>query len=336
MTNLRSKSKRAFRGLLGSSFAEIDVVTPYEKPIQPLSPDETEQLVRETRKQLGVIEQDSGYVNSVRRFFSMTVENVAMFLTMPVFYNNQDGYETIHVKGVPFKQKSAKHPINASGRRAPDYLYEQLDKIRDELNTTFKATYSKKHGGLKGKDLTRAQRSKKIERERIEKKIAQFENDWTKKDVPGTGRHPFDIQIPKGSVVLKSPRCYSGYSRSLVKKYIAEAWQAVVNHGDEDKPDFEILSDVERRLHRLNQAWEFHWSELENAVIQRALDRGVFCLCPDAKAAYHHFLANNSQERALDHSSSPRDDPKSAHWVRPGGAGPSHDERTWMGGQDRD
>lgn len=331
----KKDSKRAFTGLAGSPLSSSKDV-PFERPVAPSPSQETETVEQETKKLLGLVPKDPQFVNSVRRFFSMTAENVAMFLTMPEIIYKKDfvltSTEAICINGIPFKQKIVKYPL-IDGRRAPKELLVRLENIKNELNTTFSAKYSKAQGGMTGPDLTRARRLKQAERKRIEKEIRHYENDWTKVDIPGTGRGSFSVDLARASVNFEFLRtCDDGFTRHILKKYIIEAWQAVARWGD----TIEIMSDFERRDKRLYFNFELRWADFENAVVQRALDVGIFCLCPSAEAAYLLFRYP-TKARSLETGSHPKDDPASEHRVRPKGEGPhnsKYDER--FGSQDRD
>ena len=176
-----------------------------------------------------------------------------MFLTLPrALYLDPDlsktSVESVVVPGIPFQTANCKHPILADGHRAPLVSRTELQQIIEELNTTLTAPYSKAHGGLVGKELTAARRSKKSRRQTLEKQITAYEKDWVKTNILSTGRAPFVIDLPHYPGVRDYFRtCNVGYTRAVIKKYIQEAWSAHDPSQSEEGSKRGFMSDFERR-----------------------------------------------------------------------------------------
>ena len=290
----------------------------------------------------------------------MTVENVAMFLTLPqVLYQNSDlsnkSVESVNVPGIPFQTTNCKRPVGEDGFRSPPALREELRQVVEELNTTLTASHSKEHGGLIGAELTRARRLKKARRQTLEKQIAAYENDRVKTDMPRTGRSPFVIDLPLHVGVPDYFRtCDEGYTRSCIRKYIQAAWSAYDPSQSEEGSERGFMSDFERHENRVSPSWENHWAEFENAVIQRAIRVGVLSLYPNSVAfeqskkdqSYRFDFGDwiNVPESAA--AAALTGYTKGAKWeegtdtgirrARPTGHGPSSKYDVNAGGQDRD
>ena len=260
----KPKPKRAFRGLAGSPLAEVDYSAPLiDKPIPLPTPEESEQVIAER----GGIEIR---VKSNRYIFAppMSVVNVAIFLTMPqVLYvgyeknkNNPPAesrptFRPIQTDAIPPKQRRGKLPV-------PPELYQDLSRVKDELSTTLSAKHSKKVGGMTGQELTRARRLKRAEKKRIEDKIASYEN-WTKIDIPNTGRPSFTVEIPS------CPKgCDLFFQNRALKKSVCDYIRAAWGMEAFDNP----------------ASWDHHYADFENQVIRQAVLVNVFCAYPNEMA----------------------------------------------------